>query len=165
MSRKSIGPVPNLTRYLPGALLLGFGIFALYQAWQLPLGTVREPSSGFYPALLCILLILCSSLILLDEIRKRADKPPAGTHAGHLRAWLIVFTIAAYVWALELLGFIICTALLLVILLRGFGGLRWVPTATAAVVGSILCYWVFVRLGLSLPAGVLTFPSLSGVGI
>jgi hypothetical protein len=123
---------------------------------SLPFGTVRQPGSGFYPTLVCVALIVFGGLALADPARSPLNQEADDT-GGHARVWLVVAALAAYAWALTPVGFVLCTAALLVLLLRGIGRVSWIASAAAAVIGSSACYGAFIRLGLPLPAGAFGF--------
>ncbi|MGH8698411.1 MAG: tripartite tricarboxylate transporter TctB family protein [Burkholderiales bacterium] len=136
---------------LPAAALIGVGLAALYAASDLSFGTVRQPGSGFFPTLVCVALIVFGGLALADPARAL----PAPGSGGEARIWLVVAALAAYGWALAPVGFLPCTMALLLLLLRGIGGVSWPISLAAAAVGAIACYGLFTRLGMPLPAGVL----------
>lgn len=140
---------------LPAAVLVGIGLAALYEGSGLSFGSVRQPGSGFYPTLVCVALIVFAGIALANPPRTgRIDGGPSG---GHARVWLVVGSVAVYAWALTPAGFLLCTAALLVLLLRGIGGVSWPISLPAAAIGSIACYVLFTRLGMPLPTGVLGF--------
>lgn len=140
----------------PAAVLIGLGLAALYEALSLPFGSVRQPDSGFYPTLVCVALIVFGGVALVDPGRAspHGEAPASG---GHARVWLVAAALAAYAWAVTPLGFLPCTAALLLLLLRGIGRASWPVSVAAAVIGSTACYALFTRLGMPLPAGVLGF--------
>lgn len=146
----------KLRTRLPAAALIGLGLAALYEASSLPFGTVRHPDSGFYPTLVCIALIVFGGLALADPARPspHAEAPASG---GHARLWAVAAALSVYAWVLTPVGFLLCTAALLVLLLRGIGGVSWPMSLTAAAIGSAACYGLFTQLGMPLPAGVLGF--------
>ena len=146
----------RLRSRLPAALLIGLGLAALYVASNLPFGTVREPDSGFYPTLVCVALIAFGGLALADPTRP-SSQGEASASGGHGRIWLVVAALAAYAWAIAPVGFLLCTAALLVLLLRGIGGVPWLISLGSAAIGSAACYALFTQLGMPLPAGVLGF--------
>lgn len=139
----------------PAAALIGLALAALYEASGLSFGTVWQPGSGFYPTLVCIALLAFAAISL------RTAPPPSHSSeaeaGGQARVWLVVAALAAYVWALVPVGFLPCTAALLLLLLRGIGRVSWPASVAAAAIGSIACYALFTRLGMPLPAGVLEF--------
>lgn len=141
---------------LPSVALVGLGLAALYEASSLPFGTARQPDSGFYPILVCIALIVFGVVAAAEGMPSSPDEKP--TDAGaQARVWLVIVALAAYAWAVAPIGFILCTAALLVLLLRGIGRVRWSASMVAGVLASVACYSLFTRLGLPLPAGVLGF--------
>ena len=141
---------------LPSLALIALGVAALYKASSLTLGTLRQPDSGFYPTLVCVLLIAFGIMALADAPRAPVEQQTGGARA-QARVWLVVVALVAYAWALTPVGFLLCTAALLLLLLRGIGRVSWVVSLASAVIGSIACYAAFIRLGLPLPAGVLGF--------
>lgn len=143
----------QVTGRLPALALIGLGLAALTEASGLSFGTLREPGSGFYPTLVCVLLIAFGALSLAAP----APDSSAAEPGGHARVWLVVAAVAAYVWALIPLGFLLCTVALLLLLLRGIGGVSWLASAAGAGLGSAACYALFTRLGMPLPAGLLGF--------
>lgn len=146
----------RLAPRLPSAALMGLGLAALYKASSLPFGTVREPDSGFYPILICIALAAFAGISFASPEQPRASE--GGSHPrGSLRVWGIVVAMVLYVWALGAVGFLLCTTALVLLLLRGIGALPWLHSVVAAVVAAAACYALFTRLGVPLPAGVLSF--------
>jgi hypothetical protein len=145
----------QITGRLPALALIGLGLAALTEASSLSFGTLQQPGSGFYPTLVCAALIAFGALSL------GAAAPASGSSAsearGHARVWLVVAALAAYVWALIPVGFLLCSAALLLLLLRGIGGVSSLASSAAAALGALACYALFTRLGMPLPAGVLGF--------
>ena len=141
---------------MPSAALVALGLAALYKGSSLPFGTVREPDSGFYPSLICVALIVFAAVSFASA---EAPSPPedAPHPRGTLRVWVVVVALGAYVWALVPVGFLLCTAALIFILLRGMGAVAWLPSLVLAVLGAAACYGLFTRLGVPLPAGILGF--------
>ena len=133
--------------------LIALGFAALYKASGLTFGTVRQPDSGFYPTLVCVMLIVFGGLTLADPVRSSEAKDSG----GHARVWLVVAALAVYAWALTAAGFVLCTTALLVLLLRAIGRVSWTASTAAAAIGSVACYGAFTRLGMPLPVGVFGF--------
>jgi hypothetical protein len=146
----------RLAPRLPSAALLALGLAALYKASSLPFGTVREPDSGFYPILICTALAAFAGVSFASP--ERPWKGESDSHPrGSLRVWGVVVAMLLYVWALGAVGFLLCTAALVLLLLRGIGALPWLHSVVAAVVAAAACYALFTRLGVPLPAGMLSF--------
>lgn len=138
-----------------GAALIGIGLLALYAGSGLPLGSLREPGAGFFPAAVAVALILLALLAATGRIPEAGD-PQAGPGSA-VRVWILTAMIAAYAWLLPFAGFVLCTTVLLVVALRGLGAVGWLPTIVCAAGGAAGCYFLFTRLGMPLPPGLLGF--------
>ena len=147
----------RLAPRLPSAALLVLGLAGLYEASSLAFGTVRQPGSGFFPTLVCVLIVVFSGMALADPHARGPAEDADGAPGTEARVWLVVGSLVVYVGLLKPIGFPIATAVLLLLLLRGIGKARWAVSAPAALVGAAACYWGFTRLGVPLPAGVLGF--------
>jgi len=138
------------------AALVALGLAALYEASDLPFGTARQPDSGFFPISVAVALILLAALATAEgpPPPRIEETPETG---GTARIWVVIVALAVYAGVIAPIGFIVSTAALLVLLLRGIGRVSWTAAATGAVLASVGCYWLFTRLGLPLPAGILGF--------
>lgn len=138
-----------------GAALLGVGLFALYKATSLPFGNLREPDAGFFPMVVAVTLTLFAALSV--SIRTSEADIPQPERGGIARIWILTALLAAYGWLLPSVGFVLCTVVLLVVLLRGLGAVGWLSTIICAGGGAAGCYFLFTRLGMPLPSGLLSF--------
>lgn len=138
-----------------GAALVGIGLYALYARTGLPLGTLREPGSGFFPVVVAVALILFAALALTGR-PSEADESRAET-GSVARVSILAAMLAAYAWFLPSVGFVLCTAVLLGVVLRGVGAVGWPSTIICAAGGAAGCYFLFTRLGMPLPSGLLSF--------
>jgi len=147
--------VPRLAR-MAAAALVAVGLAALYEATDFAFGTVRQPGTGFFPVLVAGAVVFFAAI----AFAKRPEPEPGeqtGKAGGPARVWTVIAALAVYAVAFKTVGFIICTALLMVVLLRGVGRVSWAATAMGVLFGSIGCYWMFTRLGLPLPDGLFGF--------
>jgi len=147
--------VPRLAR-MAAAALVAVGLAALYEATSFAFGTVRQPGTGFFPVLVAAAVVFFAAIAFAERPDPESDSEP-GKPGGAARVWTVVTALAVYAVALKAVGFIICTALLMVVLQRSVGRVSWIATATGVVFGSIGCYWMFTRLGLPLPDGLFGF--------
>lgn len=138
-----------------GAVLLGVGLFAIYKASALPAGTLREPDAGLFPISIGVMLTLLAVFSLASRIGEGGSLP--AERAGVVRVVVLIAAVAVYAWLLPRIGFIVCTFALLVLILRGLGGVRWLGTTVSAAIGTAACYLLFTRLGLPLPTGWIGF--------
>lgn len=146
-----------LARRLPSIALVALGLGAIHEVSSLPFGTVSHPDSAFYPTLVAVALMIFGVVSLAaDESETPAEGDSPERH-GVLRVSIVVAALTVYALALVQVGFILCTTVLLVLLLRGMGRLRWGPSVAGSVLASFGCYGLFTRLGVPLPAGILGF--------
>ncbi len=153
---QSVMQTPGLGRRILALCLVLVGLAALWQTMRhLPFGSLSKPDSGFYPTVVSVMLIAFGWLSLTD----RTQPPPEeeGAVDGQARVWLTIAALAIYAGALATVGFVVCTAGLIVFLLRGIGRVSWIASVASAAVASVVCYLAFKRLGLPLPAGLLGF--------
>lgn len=138
-----------------GASLLAVGLFALYKASALPVGSLREPDSGLFPVAIAVVLTVFAALSL-KTLRHPAAAETA-ERTGVVRVLILVAALGAYAWCLPRAGFLLCTTVMLVLLLRGLGRAGWTVTALGSMGGAVACYYLFTRLGLPLPTGYFGF--------
>lgn len=144
----------RLGEALFGASLVALGLFALYKASALPFGTVVEPDAGFFPVLIALLLSVFAGFSLKQH-RARAAAPAEPD--GVVRVLVLIAAIGVYAWLLPRAGFVVCTVVLLVLVLRGLGRVGWLGTIVSAPVATVACYVLFTRLGMPLPTGLVGF--------
>jgi putative tricarboxylic transport membrane protein len=138
---------------LPAAALAAFGLAALYKASALPFGSASQPGSGFFPTLIGVALVVFGAVSCFAAPAKReAAEAPA---RGEAAVWLVSIALLAYALALPRVGFVPCTAAIILLLLRGIGGVSWLASLIAAIAAAVACYLLFTRLGVALPPGVL----------
>ncbi|MBI2297225.1 MAG: tripartite tricarboxylate transporter TctB family protein [Betaproteobacteria bacterium] len=145
------------TDRVSGGVLLLFAAAVGWEAWKLPFGTINAPDSGFFPLSLAVALALLSALIVLATwlSGSRATTPPSWQ--GGNRVALLVVALVAYVAVLNPLGYLLATALVMLLYLRGLERVRWRVSLTVAVVSVVASDLLFRRLGVPLPAGILPF--------
>jgi putative tricarboxylic transport membrane protein len=141
-----------------GLFLMVFSGAVINEALNLELGTPRHPGSGFMvfgvAVVLGILALLqfLSSLLLKERLEQEAER---------IHLWRIIAIIgvnAIYIVALEPVGYLLCTFLLLCFLFQVNEKGSWVSTVGGAAVTSVLTYVVFSRLlQLNLPKGLIPF--------
>ena len=146
---------------IASALLVILGSAALYGAIDMGIGTPEVPDAGFFPLLASLALAGLGTAQLVGELRRPAEADEAPTESpstSQRMAMSVIASLIAYVPALEWLGFLIATALLVAVLLAIFGVRRLLSYAIAVPVLAGGSYLLFDRvLGLPLPAGPLGF--------
>jgi putative tricarboxylic transport membrane protein len=145
----------NIDRVLGvGAVLLAIPVVAA--SWGYGLGSPNSPGAGFWPLLIALTMAgLGLSLILRPSPDETA---PSGTSRWG-KFGISLGTLAFYVVALEPLGYLLTTAVML------FGQLRWVESrswrssAGIAIVTAAVSLILFrILLKVPLPGGVIPLP-------
>jgi putative tricarboxylic transport membrane protein len=136
-------------------LALGAGV--AWAGWDLDLGTLRDPGSGFLLFWVGVVMVGLAMGVLGGAVRARAGPGLAALWTG--TRWPkvagVLVALGAYAYALPWLGFLATTALLLVVLFKAVEPQRW-SVAIGGAVASAVVAWVVFRLwlGTQLPAGV-----------
>lgn len=145
----------NIDRVLgEGAVILAIPVVAA--SWGYGLGSPNSPGAGFWPLLIALTMAgLGLSLILRPSPDETA---PSGTSRWG-KFGISLGTLAFYVVALEPLGYLLTTAVML------FGQLRWVESrswrssAGIAIVTAAVSLILFrILLKVPLPGGVIPLP-------
>jgi len=140
-----------------GLFWLALGAFITWQGTLLELGKLSEPGSGFALFWVGIFMMLLSLPGLAASVR--GVGPTVGAlWAGTrwLKVLVVVALLVAYALAFEPVGFLVCTAALLLTLMTLVDPVDW----RAAVPISLLIpgglWWVITKtLKIQLPSGVL----------
>ena len=139
-------------------ILIGLAGFILAQSRNLAFGSLRTPQTAFFPTTLATLLLIFSAILLAQtlfgaEIRRGHDKIVA---EGWVRIGATLATMVGFALALERLGFLLTTFLLMVLLLRAIESQRWYKVVAVALTTALISYAIFGwLLGIPLPAGIL----------
>ena len=158
-ARKSLSHVRMKRADVTVALvLIGLAVFILLEAGKFSFGSLRVPQTAFFPVVLAILLLVFS-LILIGSVVRGAEtgRGPERIEAeGWFRIGATLATLTGFALALERLGFLLSTFLLMVLLLRAIEPQSWSKVIAVALVTSLAAYAIFGwLLGIPLPAGVL----------
>jgi putative tricarboxylic transport membrane protein len=145
----------NVARFLgAGAILLAIPVAVA--SWGYGVGSPKSPGAGFWPLVIALVMAgLGLNLILRPT-------PNAGKEAGDSR-WMkfgiSLATLLFYAVALETLGYLPATAVILLVQLRWVENRSWrssIVIALAAAVVSLILFRVLLKV--SLPAGVIPLP-------
>jgi putative tricarboxylic transport membrane protein len=137
------------------AAALAFGAAALYEASKLPFGTVHNPGQGFFPRWTGAVIVLLALILLFQALRSRSSA--AREHSGRIaKVVLLLIVLAGYTFLLEPLGYMPCTFLLVLFMLRATDPQRWTVALGMAAVTAVGTYVVFAMwLSVPLPRGPL----------
>ena len=138
---------------------MAIGIGVCYGGYNLDLGTLNDPGSGFMFFWVGIIMIGLSLIILIKTIKKTAV-------AGELKIlWTgirlkkvvsILIALLLYAFFFVPLGFILSTILLLIFLFKAVEPQRWSWAILGAIISTLAIYGLFhLWLKSPLPKGFL----------
>jgi putative tricarboxylic transport membrane protein len=134
-----------------GIFFLGLALIVIRESWQVGLGTLTMPGSGFIPFGTGIILSFLALLLIYQDWQK-ANKP--GTIP--LRVFLALGCLFVYSMVLDTLGFVVSTFLLVLALFRLGEARRWWVLTGMSIIVTFLAYLIFGRLlQVYFPPGVL----------
>lgn len=146
----------RISDLVSGAVVAGLGFFLTRQGRELGLTEGTEPGSGFMIWWIGAALMLAGAAMAVLTVVMPAlgeDTQPPG-RVGLVA--LCIGLLVAYVVALEPVGFIPASAVLLTVLFALVGGYRWYTSVGLGVGGSLASWLIFAKLlSSNLPAGVL----------
>jgi len=139
-------------------LLLSF--YLSVESYRLGLSTANRPGPGFFPFIATIGIGLIAVFRLVNSIRK--SSPDENSKLGLAEeARLVVCVVAgmiAYAFALNLLGFLFCTFLLVAFYLKVIAARGWLVTLSFAATAALASHFLFdVLLKADLPRGLLSW--------
>ena len=136
------------------AVTLVFSAVALFESSKLPFGTVHGPGPGFVPWWTSLALDLLA-LILLAQALTSSSPGTAGERPARIaKVGVLLAVLAMYVLFLEPLGYLLCTFLLILFMLRVTDPQRWVVALGMSAIAAVGSYIVFaVWLSVPLPPG------------
>lgn len=137
-----------------GAVLLAIPVAVA--SWGFGVGSPKSPGAGFWPLVIALVM---AGLGLALALR---PTPNARGEAGKSR-WgkfgVSIATLLFYVAALEPLGYLSATAVMLLVQFRWVESRSWrtsIAVALTAAVASLILFRVLLKV--SLPAGVIPLP-------
>lgn len=131
----------------------------IHEAFNLELGTPRNPGSGFmiFGAAAALGLFALRQFIAA-VFSPASPRNTAGTPIHWGRVVSVILAVLGYILLLEPVGYLLCTFLLLCFLFQVLETGQWVTRTIVAGVTSVVTYAVFAKaLKLSLPKGLMTF--------
>ena len=136
-------------------LALAFGAAAAFESAKLPFGTIHNPGQGFFPWWASVVVVLLATILLIQALRLRAST--ALDKSGRIaKVVALLVALAAYTFLLDPLGYLICTFLLVLFMLRATDPQRWPVALGVAAITAVGTYVVFaIWLSVPLPRGPL----------
>ncbi len=151
----------NRVETAAGAIVLGAGVSLLAGASSFPFIFQGIPGPGFLPFLIALGIVGSGIALIVSAIRG-ANSAPRAVNWPRLSGWarvgMLLGAMALSFVLLEALGFLVVTALFMVVMIYCLGERSWRMLATVPVLSSAALYGVFaVWLRVPLPKGIITF--------
>ena len=138
-------------------MAMGLGI--CYGGYDLHLGSLHEPGSGFMFFWVGVIMIGLSLIVLIKAVREKGQRGELKVLWTQIRWKKVLLVLAAlfvYAYVLTPLGFIPTTILLLIFLFKAVEPQKWSYAILGAVVCTLAAYGLFgFWLGCQLPQGLL----------
>ena len=142
-----------------GLFLMIFSGAVVSEAIELEVGTPNNPGSGFMIfGSGCILGLLALHQFIRSLRSRKSGSGPAAEKIHWGRIVAVIVTNILYISLLQLLGYLVCTFLLLSFLFQVLERGRWISRVIGSALTSFLTYMLFAKLlQLNLPKGVIPF--------
>ena len=135
---------------------MAMGAFLAWQSVALNIGTPRVPGPGFFPFCLGLILAGISLIIFFQGMKRPSHAPEKGLKRS--RVLIALGAIFAFALALEHVGYLVSTFLLIWLLLKLMVKKAWWFAPGVACLVSLVSYILFkVWLKVLLPGGWLGF--------
>ncbi|MBM3569037.1 MAG: tripartite tricarboxylate transporter TctB family protein [Alphaproteobacteria bacterium] len=144
--------------FLSGAVLAALGLFFVATGKDLGLGRLNDPGSGFLIFWVGWALTALATGILGQAWRAAGDLGLAAAWQGAdwRKLGYVVVVLALHAYAMPVLGFVLATAVLMVVLFKTVEPQPWPTALIGAVASTGLAWLLFVKaLGTQLPVGAL----------
>lgn len=137
-----------------GSIGLVLSLAVCYGALGMPMGTLGDPGPGFLPFWVGVALATISLALIASALLDGATPGAQTGHRGRV-GWMLM-GLLLYALALEFLGYLVTTFLLLGAFLAILGQRRWAVVLAFAVLATGGSYALFsLWLRVPLPRGVL----------
>ena len=157
MSEQAPAASPR-ARMIGHAVLATLGVLALATSLRLGLWRQNAPGEGLFPFLASLGMVAFGAIGLLGDwtTRERVDARGAGDRSGLSRVAAYLGALVFYAGTLEVLGFIVATAIAITFILRFAERYSWRATLGLTLGTIVGCQVLFVLwLGAMLPTGTL----------
>jgi putative tricarboxylic transport membrane protein len=139
---------------------LAIGIGVCYGAYELDLGTLRNPGSGFMFFGAGMIMVALSLGVLIGTMKETAIpgelKRVFWTEIRWTKFVTVLAALFIYAYVFIPLGFILSTILLLIVLFKAVEPQSWTKAILGAIISTFTAYGVFqLWLGSQLPTGLL----------
>lgn len=144
------------------ALTVILAVVYLYGSTQIPSLEIGDPlGPKAFPQLLGIGMLLAAAMLGYEIWRDKVKNVPQEKIDLQPKVVLVLVIVAAWTGLYYLLfvpaGYVLATAVYLLPLMAYFHPRKWLSNVASAVLFAIGTYWLFTKLEVTLPKGVLPF--------
>ena len=137
-----------------GAIILALPVGVA--SWGFGVGSPNSPGAGFWPLVIAVVMAGLGLTLILHPT-PNAPKADGASRWG--RFTISLGTLLFYVAALEPLGYLLATAVMLFVQFRWVESRTWRTSAAVAIAAAVITLILFrVLLKVNLPLGVITLP-------
>jgi putative tricarboxylic transport membrane protein len=137
----------------------------LYATTHIPSLEIGDPlGPKAFPRLVGIAVLLAGAMLALEMWKERRAGRKAEAEPASQFDWKVIkVLLCVVVWtgiyygSLQKAGFIVATTVYLFPLMAWFHRGKWISNTLSAIGFSLLTYWLFAQLDVSLPKGFLPF--------
>jgi putative tricarboxylic transport membrane protein len=136
----------------------------LYAATKIPVLAIGDPlGPKAFPRLLGIALLIAAGLLALELWRNRDKSKESAPQAPRFEAPILLVLGVVVIWTglyfyfFEDLGYILGTTIFLLPMTAWFHRGKWVANILVSVLFAVGTYYLFLKLEVRLPPGLLSF--------
>lgn len=138
---------------------MAVGALIVYEGCSLGWGALRNPGPGFIFILAGVLIIGFALVVIVQDVLRKSSaekRTSVWSDINWKRIISVLISLIVFGYCFEYLGFIICTAILLLFLFKYVGSMGWLAAVAGAAGSAVAAYVIFyVLLMCQLPAGLL----------
>ena len=141
---------------ITASVLIALGGLVLLDAIRLGIGWGSDgPQSGFFPFWLALIMVVCCGVIMLQEARKRSDRPFV-SRERLAPVHKVLWPAAVAVVVMQFAGLYVASALYLAFYMRWAGRHSWPAVLLLAIGIPIVIFFIFEQWFLvPMPKGPL----------
>jgi len=134
-----------------------FGFYIAFEGYQLKIGILSNPESGFLLFWAGIVLSTLSFILfILTFFSKKEEKKILWRGLQWPKGIKLMVSLFVFVLVFRWMGFLLSTFLLLLFLFKGLESQRWRTAFLLSIITIVLCYLIFgVFLETRFPEGIL----------
>jgi len=145
--------------FFSGLFWFLLAVYFSVEAYRLGLGQLSMPGPGFFPFAAAVIFGIISASVFINSILKAPAEKEFKAVPGRLQyrnIFLILVAMFAYILLLKFLGFVICTFLFVVFLVRGVARQEWKRSLIISFFVTLGCHLVFnILLNAQLPSATV----------